>query len=150
MNIIEISALQNGAHRNQSGASKIPTGWAMLPNYLETPNFPFGDVTVEDIGGVKTVTAWNAGTKPPIRVLTNAEKRKMAYETGIVDGIKFYVIWNNLSYTTDSLTQLGVQYQFRGETEISDAIEQVVKTGIAEIRAAFPDEIDGGFEDADS
>lgn len=59
MKIIEISALTNGAHRNQTvDFSTIQNGWALLPPELETPNFPFGNVTAEEIDGVMTVTAW--------------------------------------------------------------------------------------------
>lgn len=49
MRIIEISALDNGAHRNQEGTFYCaPEGWAIIPDDLETPNFPFGDITVDD------------------------------------------------------------------------------------------------------
>ena len=63
MQIIEILALDNGAHRNQSGDFRIiPEGWAVVN--CETPNFPFGTPTVEEINGVMTVTAWEAGEMP--------------------------------------------------------------------------------------
>ena len=65
MKIIEIAALDNGAHRNQSGTfSAIPDGWAIIPDGMETPNFPFGEVEVAEINGVMTVTKWTAGTIP--------------------------------------------------------------------------------------
>lgn len=61
MTIIEIQARSNGAHRNQSGQLKaIPEGWAVIPEDLETPSFPFGKVEVEEIEGVMTVTSWEA------------------------------------------------------------------------------------------
>lgn len=48
MRIIEIEALPNGAHRNQTGTfSAVPDGWAVIPGTLDTPNFPFGKVTVD-------------------------------------------------------------------------------------------------------
>ena len=60
MRIIEIAPLDNGAHRNQSGGvSVVPEGWAVIPADLETENFPFGDITVEDVNGVPTVTSWS-------------------------------------------------------------------------------------------
>ena len=31
---------------------------------METPNFPFGEITAEEIDGVMTVTSWVAGTIP--------------------------------------------------------------------------------------
>lgn len=65
MRIIEIIKLENGAHRNQtSDFFEIPDGWALIPEEIETPNFPFGDIAVEEIDGVMTVTEWEAGTIP--------------------------------------------------------------------------------------
>lgn len=65
MRIIEINALDNGAHRNQNGSFRtIPDGWAVIPEWMDTPNFPFGTVEVEDANGVPTVTAWEPGTIP--------------------------------------------------------------------------------------
>lgn len=59
MRIIEITALDNGAHRNQTGSfSTVPEGWAVIPEGMETENFPFGDVEVSDVDGVMTVTKW--------------------------------------------------------------------------------------------
>ena len=63
--IVEIKALDNGGHRNQtSDFTTIPDGWAKVPDELETPNFPFGEVKVEVIDGVPTVTNWIPGTIP--------------------------------------------------------------------------------------
>ena len=48
MTIIEISALANGAHRNQSFHGVLPDGWAMIPDGMAIPEtFPFVDITVE-------------------------------------------------------------------------------------------------------
>lgn len=46
MKIIEIQALPNGAHRNQTTTSTtIPTGWAEIPADVTIPEtFPFVDV----------------------------------------------------------------------------------------------------------
>ena len=66
MKIVEIKALPNGGHRNQETDKflTIPDGWAVVPDDITTKNFPFGEVVVEDIGGVKTVTEWIAGVVP--------------------------------------------------------------------------------------
>ena len=65
MKIIEIVALDNGAHRNQNGGiSVVPEGWAVIPADMETPNFPFGEVEVSEINGVMTVTKWTPGEMP--------------------------------------------------------------------------------------
>lgn len=65
MHIIEISALPNGAHRNQDGfIGDVPAGWAVIPDNIETHNFPFGEVTVSDLDGVMTVIGWAPGAMP--------------------------------------------------------------------------------------
>lgn len=58
MDIIEIVALDNGAHRNQSGTlSVVPDGWAVIPDDMVIPEtFPFVDIVVED-GAVVEMTA---------------------------------------------------------------------------------------------
>ena len=63
MVIIEIKALENGAHRNQTviGSVPPPDGWAVIPEDMEIPEtFPF--VNVEAAEGV--VTTMTAGTVP--------------------------------------------------------------------------------------
>lgn len=61
---IDPNTLPNGAHKNQSGGA-CPPGWAVIPAEMALPNFPFGDVTAEEIDGVLTVTGWTAGELPP-------------------------------------------------------------------------------------
>ena len=64
MNIIEIGALENGAHRNQNGfIGDIPDGWAVILDGIEVPEtFPFVDLAAED--GV--VTEMKAGIVPDV------------------------------------------------------------------------------------
>ena len=59
MKIIEINVLPNGAHANQTTSSHIlvPDGWAIIPDNMETPNFPFGDITVDN-QTPPVVTSW--------------------------------------------------------------------------------------------
>lgn len=67
MRIIEIRTLSNGAHRNQTYTGLhgyIPDGWAAIPDDMDTPNFPFGKITVEDVNGVMIVTSWTPGVVP--------------------------------------------------------------------------------------
>lgn len=67
MRIVEIKALDNGAHRNQSGyLLEIPEGYAQIPDDMELKNFPFGKVTAKEIDGVMTVTEWVAGVIPEV------------------------------------------------------------------------------------
>lgn len=63
MRIIEIQALDNGAHRNQtvSGAVSVHDGWAEIPADVDIPKtFPFVDIQVE---GSKVVSM-TAGVVP--------------------------------------------------------------------------------------
>ena len=59
MKIIKIEANLNGAHRNQtsSGTIPVPSGWAIIPEGMETPNFPFGSITVDN-QTPPVVTSW--------------------------------------------------------------------------------------------
>lgn len=65
MRLIQINS-ENGAHRFQSinKLSKIPEGWAVIPDDMETPNLPYGDLTTEEIDGVMTVTSWTPREMP--------------------------------------------------------------------------------------
>lgn len=62
MKIIEIQALPNGAHRNQTGNfPAIPAGWAVIPEDVPIPEtFPFVDLVVEG----NTVVSMTAGVVP--------------------------------------------------------------------------------------
>jgi hypothetical protein len=63
--MIEITALDNGAHRNQTYPGRLPEGWAVIPDDMEIPDtFPFVNIEVEEIEGVMTVTRMTAGVVP--------------------------------------------------------------------------------------
>lgn len=68
MKIIQIQANKNGAHAYQSvdRLAKLPTGWAIVPEDMETPNLPYGDIAVEKICGVPTVTSWTPREMPEV------------------------------------------------------------------------------------
>lgn len=75
MKIIEIKALENGAHRNQTGSFvTVPEGWAVIPENMEIPStFPF--VNVEVKGGI--VTSMTEGTVPEKPAPTHEEINAM-------------------------------------------------------------------------
>ena len=64
MKIIKITPFENGAHDNQTigGVAadnfNVPDGWAILPDNMETPNFPFGDITVDETQSPPVVASW--------------------------------------------------------------------------------------------
>lgn len=64
MQMLEIKALENGAHNNQTYHGVLPDGWAVIPDGMTCENFPFGEVEAEEINGVMTVTKWTPGTMP--------------------------------------------------------------------------------------
>lgn len=89
MRIIEIEALSNGAHRNQtiSTESPLPEGYAVIPEDMDTPNFPFGEVTTEEIDGVMMVTKWVAGTIPTPEAETETEVSELEQLRADIDYI---------------------------------------------------------------
>ena len=66
MRLIKIKASKSGGHFTYTidHISKIPEGWAVIPDDMETPNLPYGDITVEEINGIMTVTSWTPGEIP--------------------------------------------------------------------------------------
>lgn len=66
MNMLEIKALENGAHNNQTYHGVLPDGWAVIPDGMALENFPFGEVEAEEINGVMTVTKWTPGIMPEV------------------------------------------------------------------------------------
>ena len=67
MRIVKVKAFSNGAHENQEGDFLcLPEGYAVIPDDMETPNFPFGEIAVKEIDGFMTVTKWVAGTIPKV------------------------------------------------------------------------------------
>lgn len=62
MKLIEITALSNGAHRNQTyNGATVPDGWAVIPDGMAVPDtFPFVNLTVDG----QTVTSMAAGIVP--------------------------------------------------------------------------------------
>ena len=86
MRIIEIKALENGAHRNQTVFGEItpPAGWAVIPDGMDTPNFPFGDLTVDETKTPPVVTSWTPlpvpDDPPPENAPLTVEARLTALE----------------------------------------------------------------------
>lgn len=63
MLIVKMKAYPNGGHANQDGPEvPVPEGWAVIPEAVGTmetlEHFPFGEIAVEDVDGVLTVTGW--------------------------------------------------------------------------------------------
>ena len=85
MQIIEIESLENGSHRNQDGfIGEVPAGWAVIPDGMDTPNFPFGDLTVDETQTPPVVTSWTPlpvpDDPPPEDATPTVEARLAALE----------------------------------------------------------------------
>lgn len=102
MTIIELNALPNGAHNNQTinGADPetfpVPNGWAIIPDGMETPNFPFGKINV-DGNNPPVVTSWAPGEIPEPEPTPDPETPETeksvwdeldaAYQEGYLEGV---------------------------------------------------------------
>lgn len=65
MQMLEIKALDNGAHNNQTFHGVLPDGWCIVREDVFTlENFPFGGVEAEEINGQMTMTKWTPGVVP--------------------------------------------------------------------------------------
>ena len=65
MQMIEIGALENGAHNNQTYHGYLPDGWAVIPPDMEIPDtFPFVDMIVDETGSTPCVISMTAGSIP--------------------------------------------------------------------------------------
>lgn len=90
MRIIEIKALDNGAHRNQTGTfTTIPEGWAVIPEDMKTENFPFGEVVAEEIDGVMNVTEWIPGVIPDPEPIPEPEPTAEEMLNALVGGMSY-------------------------------------------------------------
>ena len=64
MNMLEIQALDNGAHNNQTFHGVLPDGWAVIPDEMAVPDtFPFVDIEVEEVTHYKAVEVMQDVTK---------------------------------------------------------------------------------------
>lgn len=137
MRIIEITALSNGAHRNQTGSFyTVPDGWAVIPDDMETPNFPFGEVTVNETQTPPIVTGW---TPLPIQEPepepepTPAQLREEAYNTQAI------IAWDDDMLTVTEASQKWQYYAAEGNTAKTDELTALIAEAKARIREQLPD-----------
>lgn len=131
MKIIEITALDNGAHRNQNGGvSVVPDGWAVIPDDMIIPDtFPFVNITVKD--GV--VTSMTAGTMPEPEPVTPAQQREEAYNTEKI------IEWEGNLLTVTEAAQLWQYYAAEGNGK-ANVLTELIAQAKATIREKYPDE----------
>ncbi len=94
MKIVKIAAFDNGGHDNDTYNGRVPDGWALIA--CDTPNFPFGTPTVDEINGVMTVTAWEAGEMPetPTEPVITAPRNIVSGEYVTINGTLYMATQN--------------------------------------------------------
>lgn len=132
MRIIEIAALDNGAHRNQTGTfSAVPDGWAVIPESIVIPEtFPFVDIEVYG----KTVVAMTAGTVPEPEQPSPAKLREEAYNANAI------IDWNGEMLTVTQAAQLWQYYSAEGASGKTLELTQLISEAKATIRKQYHDE----------
>ena len=132
MKIIEIKALDNGAHRNQTGNfAVIPEGWAVIPDDMVCENFPFGEVETAEIDGIMTVTKWTPGELPAPIELTPSEKREQAYNTEKI------IYWDGKDITVTEAATLWQYYAAEGN-EKAEQLTILISFAKQSIREKYP------------
>lgn len=140
MKLIEIRILENGSHNNQEvfGVSPltfpVPDGWAIIPDGMETPNFPFGDITVDETQTPPVVTSWMPLPIPEPEKPTPAQLREEAYNTHAV------IPWDGEMLTVTEASQKWQYYAAEGNTAKTDALTALIAEAKASIREQYPDE----------
>lgn len=138
MKIIRIEPNSNGSHNNQTinGAGletfPIPDGWAIIPEGMETPSFPFGDITVDN----KTppvVTSWTPLPIPEPEHVT-AKQRENVYNT------KAVIPWDGEMLTVTEASKKWQYYAAEGDTAKTDELTAMIAAAKETIREQYPDE----------
>ena len=133
MKILEIKPLDNGAHSNQEYHGSIPDGWALLPDSVYTPNFPFGEVTVDD-SVPPVVQTWTPLPTPESTKPTQAQLREEAYNTQTI------IEFDNSMLTVTQASQKWQYYAAEGNTIKTDELTALIAEAKARIREQYPDE----------
>lgn len=129
MKIIEVQALPNGAHRNQSGEfSTIPDGWAVIPEDMPIPDtFPFVNIEAEEIIHYKDVYTSQEVTKTREVVTVNDDGEEVTTTEEYTEQEMVTVQEPYTVLTVTSMTE-GVMPVPEPETEPTPTIEERVTT----------------------
>ena len=133
MRAIDISALSNGAHRNQTSnaLSYVPDGWAVIPDGIAIPDtFPFVNIEVDG----QTVTAMTAGIVPEPEIPLPSKQREEAYNTQAI------ISFGGEILTVTQASQKWQYYAAEGNTAKMDELTALIAEAKASIREQFPDE----------
>ena len=132
MKIIEITALSNGAHRNQTSSfSAVPDGWAVIPDSIAIPDtFPFVNIEVHN----RTVTTMTAGVIPEPETPSSTKQREEAYNTQAI------ISFGGEMLTVTQASQKWQYYAAEGNTSKTDELTALIAEAKARIREQYPNE----------
>ena len=133
LRIVEIKAMSAGAHRSQGYHGEILAGYALIPEGMELPNFPFGEVVAEEVDGVMTVTKWTPGNVPESGTTTPAQQREEAYNTQPI------IPWEGELLTVSRAAQKWMYYAAE-DSEKAAELTALIAAAKQSIRAQYPDE----------
>lgn len=133
LRIVEIEALSDGLHRSQTYHGEVIGGYALIPEDMETPNFPFGEVEAAEVDGVMTVTKWTAGEVPEPDPVDPAKLREAAYNTQAV------VEYDSQVLTVTQAATLWQYYAAEGSAK-ADELQVLIAAAKQTIRDQYPDE----------
>ena len=127
MRIVEILALENGAHRNQTVIGEItpPDGWAVIPDDMVCENFPFGEVAAEEIDGVMTVISWTPGIIPGQTDAEILNTTKTAKLTEISKSCEDYIYAGTTVTFSDNTTE-HFTYTLADQSNISEMFTAIM------------------------
>lgn len=95
MQIIEITALENGAHRNQTWSgpvSSIPAGYAVIPDGIVIPDsFPFVDIEIGEDGRIIGLTARDMPEPEPVPEPAPTEEEQLRADVDFLLAMGGYV-----------------------------------------------------------
>ena len=139
MRIIKVSESFGAAHDNQTifNSNYVPVGWAVIPDEMETPNFPFGSITVDETKTPPVVTSWTPLPIPEPDPPTPAQQREEAYNTQAI------ISFGGEMLTVTQASQKWQYYAAEGNTAKTDALTALIAEAKASIREQYPDK-EGG------
>ena len=125
----------DGSHANLivSTIKECPPDWAVVPDTLDTTNYPYGKVTItEHPDGYHVVTAWIPN---PIPVgPTPSEMRENAYNSDKI------ISWAGEMITVTEASQQWQYYAAEGSEKVTE-LQILISEAKASIREQYPDEM---------
>ena len=133
MKIVSIDKLSDGSHFYRPFYSDgVPEGYALLPDTIETINFPFGDIEIKWVEDIYIVTKWIPGINPYKKELTPSQLREQAYNNDKV------IDWESQMITITEAAQLWQYYAAEGSLK-ANILQELIANAKAEIRLKYSD-----------